>query len=311
MSLLVTGGNGLLGQALRELCPSAVFAARRDADLTDLSQTRALFTRHKPSQVIHAAALVGGVKRNAEKNADFALVNSQINANVLTASRETGVTRLLSFLASCAFGGWEKGKLSEDDLYQGAPYDGNSGYGYSKRMLDVELRLISRQYGVHYSSLTPVSMYGPYDNWDLEDGHVVSALIHRCYLAKRDGKALDVWGKGEAVRQFIFVKDVARLALETLRRNDDSETMIVAAGGGIAIKDLVSEVAKAMDFRGPVHFDAAKPEGQKIKVLESRIFKSRYPDFEFTPLDQGLRFTVDWFLKNIAQETGKTEASVQ
>ncbi len=295
--LLVTGGNGMLGRALRRIVPDATFITRQDCDLTDACQVQRVFENIRPRRVVHTASMVGGVKRNAASNADFALINSQINANVLSSAAQIGVERLVAFMSSCAYGMWEQGVVSEDHIHQGMPYDGNLGYGFSKRMLDIQLRLVTQQYGVKCSSLSPVTMYGPHDNLDLEDAHVVAALIHKCFFAQERGQPLEVWGSGEAVRQFVFVDDIARLTLESLEKWDGPDTVIAAADPGATIKELVTEVAAAMEFRGPIHFDATKPEGQKIKRLESRRFSRQFPGFRFIPLREGLRQTVTWFLK--------------
>ncbi len=298
--VLVTGAGGLLGYAVRSLYPDAIFVTSRDCDLTSFENTRDLFRRIGPDCVLHLAAQGGGVKMNASSNADVFAANIQINTNVLSAASEAGVKRLISVLSSCAFRVREDAPCTEDDLHAGLPFPGNFGYAYAKRLLDIQTRLIEEQYGLHFSTLTPVTMYGPHDNWDLDTGHVAAALIHKCWLAKCQNKDLEVWGSGNAVRQFIFSFDVARILLEEMKTFHGPETLIMEPGQPISIRELAQEVAHAMDFRGSLVFDSAKPEGQKVKVIRSKNFAKRYPDFKFTPIQQGLKETADWFISHAA-----------
>lgn len=297
--ILVTGGGGLLGHALKELCPEAVYVTRRDADLTDIRQTRSLFETVKPEQVLHLAAQVGGVKKNAVANADLFSVNAQINTNVLSTAKECRVSRLVSVLSSCAFNIYTDRASTEDDLHGGMPFHGNLGYGYAKRMIDIQTRLLWEQSACRFSSVTPVTMYGPHDNWDPESDHVLGALIHKCRAAKERGGPLEVWGSGNAVRQFVYSRDVAQLLLRALKFFNGPETVILAADRGITIRELAAAVARSMDFRGEIIFDRSKPEGQLLRVMESRHFSENFSDFKFTPFEQGLRETVAWFNDNV------------
>ena len=285
-----------MGHALRQICLQAYFVTSRDFDLTDIQQTESLFQTIKPTQVIHLAAKVAGVKSNALRNADLLAANSQINTNVLSAAQKSGVERLISVLSSCSYAVYSDRPSTESDLHVGLPFKGNLGYGYSKRMLDIQTKLLWEQYGCEYSTITPVTMYGPNDNWDLEEGHVLGSLIHKCFLAKQNGNPLEVWGSGNAVRQFVYSLDIAKILLRMLESDyKGPETTVIAADDGIAIKDLVLSIARAMDFHGEIIFDRTKPEGQLVRVMESKRFADFFQDFQFTPLEEGVRRTVDWF----------------
>ncbi len=302
--ILVTGGGGLLGYALKQLCPEAFFPTRQECDLTDPSQVRRLFQEVRPKQVLHLAAKVGGVKSNKEKNADYFVRNVQINTNVLSAAQEQGVARLVSILSTCAFPMKSDSPNREDDLHSGMPFAGNLGYGYAKRMLDIHTRLLWEQHGCKYSTITPVTMYGPNDRWDPEEGHVLGALISKSVMAKQLGRSLSVWGTGKAIRQFVFAFDVARILLDELQYFENTNTLIIAPDEGITIGDLARLVAKVVGFEGPIVFDAGKPEGEKKKVVESQYFSSRHKNFSFTPLEIGLRSTVEWYLEYHAAQEG-------
>ena len=309
--ILVTGAGGLLGHAFQELCPEAVFLTSRDGDLRDIGQTEALFEKFRPRKVVHLAARVGGVKANAVHNADFFADNVQININVLRTAQKFRVTRLVSVLSSCAFPNFSDRASAETDLHAGMPYGGNLGYGYAKRMLDLQTRLIREQDGLSFTSLTPATLYGPHDHWDSEQGHVAAALIHKCFLAKQEGKPLEVWGSGRAVRQFLFAPDAARLLLELLNRKDlpDSETVIAVPDEGITIAALAAEIAEAMEFGGGLVFDPSKPEGELRRVLKSTRFRNRFPDFKFTPRKEGLKETIQGFLEMKNESDSSTAAT--
>ena len=297
--ILVTGGGGLLGRALQKLCPQALFLTSRDGDLRDIRQTEALFEKFRPKKVLHLAAKIGGVKTNALHNADFFADNVQINVNVLQTAQKFGVSRLISILSSCALPNFPDRPSTEEDLHSGMPYGGNAGYSYAKRMLELQTRLLCEQYGVRFTTITPMTLYGPHDNWDLEEGHVAGALIHKCFLAKQAGKSFEVWGSGRAVRQFVYAPDIARLLLELLEKEDEEpETMIAAMDEGMTIAGLARKIADAMEFRGPVVFDAAKPEGELRRVLKSSRFQERFPHFHFTSFEEGLTETIQWFSDN-------------
>lgn len=293
--ILVTGGDGMLGHALRKVCPEATFVSRQEADLRDLSQVERIFEKYKPEAVLHCAAIVGGVQANAERNADFFTDNIQINTNVLSVAARHRVMRLLSLLSSCAFQTYAERASTEDDLHQGVPFEGDRGYAYSKRMLDIQTQLIWKQDGLRFSTVTPVTMYGPHDDWDLENSHVLSALIYKCFLAKRDSKPLTVWGSGKAVRQFVFVEDVARFLTRVLEKIEGPDTLILAPDQGISIRELAEGIAREMHFEGPIEYDRSKPEGQLHKVLESKKFSKKFPEFNFTPFHKGLKETIAWF----------------
>ena len=178
------------------------------------------------------------------------------------------------------------------------PFHGHAGYGYAKRMLDLQIHLLKKQYGCNFTSITPVTIFGPNDNWNFNEGHVVGALVSKCFLAKKNGTPFEVWGSGRAVRQFVFSEDIARVLLEVLETYNEPETVIVSASAGVTIKELAETIAKVMDFRGEIRFDSSKPEGQLIRVLNNDKFQKLFPKFKFSPLEESLKRTVDWYEKN-------------
>jgi len=293
--LLVTGGSGLLGSAVRELCPQAVFLTSADGDLRRSDVAKALLEEIRPSKLLHLAGLVGGVKANATHNSQFLEDNALLNTAVLAAARTLRVQKLVAMLSSCAFPLFPDRATTEKDLQSELPYDGNAGYGSAKRLLDLHVRLAAREEGLCWTTLTPVTMYGPHDSFDPERGHVVGSLIRRCWEAHTKGTPYVVWGSGLAVRQFVFVDDVARLALEAVAADLPPETTIVAPDAGVSIRTLAETIAQAMGYEGPILFDRSQPEGVLVKRLQSETFLRRFPAYHFTPLQAGIEATVRWF----------------
>ncbi len=306
--LLVTGGSGLLGQAVRRLRPDAVYLSRQDGDLRDRSVAERLLQSIQPGQILHLAGVVGGVKANAVDNARFLEENILINTAVLSAARQLRIPRLTTMLSSCAFPFYADRQTTETDLLSASPYDGNAGYAYAKRMLDLHVRLAATEAGLAWNSLTPVTMYGPHDSFDLESGHVVGALIRRCHDAQTNGAVFTVWGTGRAVRQFVYVDDVARLALGALAGAWGSGTTIVTPDEGISIAHLARTIGQIMDYPGPIVFDATKPEGMLVKRLRSTTFEARFPGNRFTSLTDGLTETVRWFF---SRQVGRSQRHLE
>lgn len=296
--LLITGGTGLLGSAIRKIHPDAIFLSRADGDLRDRSVAERLLKEIRPVQIVHLAGLVGGVKVNAANNSRFFEDNALINTAVLSAARFLRIQRLVSLLSSCAFPLFPDRATTEDDLQASLPYDGNAGYGYAKRMLDIHTRLVAKEEGWKWTTLTPVTLYGPRDSFDPEGGHVVGSLIRRCWAAKTTGTPYVVWGSGRAVRQFVFVDDVARIVVDALQRNLDSTTTIIAPDAGITVQTLAETIAAVMGYTRPILFDHNQPEGVLVKRLRSMTFSARFPDCRFTSLRNGLDATVRWFMEH-------------
>jgi GDP-L-fucose synthase len=299
MTILVTGSDGLVGSALRDLISEDVyFATRKDADLTNYQETEALFIRIKPEKVIHLAALVGGIGGNLMHSGEYFRDNLQININTLEAARKTNVSKLVSFMSTCVFPNEGPYPLTPSSLHLGQPHPSNFGYAYAKRMLEVQSRAYRAQWGLDYVVAIPTNIFGPRDNFNLIEGHVVPALIHKTYLAKKEKTDLSVWGSGNPLREFIFSKDVAKITLWMLNNYSDSEPLILTSGIETSIRDLVNCVVHEMDYSGEITFDDTKPDGQLRKPSSNQPLLKRLSDFEFTNLSDGMKETVEWFNSN-------------
>ena len=318
--VLVTGGSGLVGSALRSVAGADLkykmtFMSSSQCDLTDYEATLKYFQRVAPDAVIHLAAAVGGLFKNMRCKVDMFETNILINMNVLRASHAVGVSNVVSCLSTCIFPDekTKHGHIDETMLHAGAPHSSNDAYAYAKRMLEVQSRCYRKQYGRNYVCVAPTNIYGPHDNFNLDDAHVIPALIHQCYLAKQQGLPLVVAGSGTPLRQFIYSCDLALLLIWTLehydaKREDDEN----ASGAGtlilsvepedeITIAQVAQHIANAIGFENNIVYDVAKADGQFKKTVDTSKFKKLYGienPFTMTPIHWGIRKTVEWFVEN-------------
>lgn len=295
MTTLLTGANGLVGSTIEA---DIRISGRKEVDLTSWEYTYPFFRMTRPEAVIHTAARVGGLGANMNDLAGFYRDNILINTNVLEAARKTGVKRVVSFLSTCIFPDKVEYPLTENQLHLGEPHPSNFGYAYAKRMLEVHSRAISTQYGLNYTCVIPTNIYGPHDNFNLETSHVLPALIHKCYLAKRNKTDLVVWGSGKPLREFIFSEDVGELTTLICKDYIGTDPLILSTSEEISIREAVETIADVMGFDGNIVFDDSKPDGQFRKPTSNAKLKSFIPDYEFTPFREGIKKTVDWFVAN-------------
>ena len=293
MKRLVTGGTGLVGSAI-----IADVKVDRNYDLTNPEICDSMFNEHKPTHVIHCAAKVGGLGGNMNYKGEYFHDNIMINTNVIESARKSGVTNLVSFLSTCVFPDNIEYPLTEKKIHLGEPHFSNYPYAYAKRMADIQIRAYREQYGVKYTSVIPCNIYGPNDNFSLEHGHVIPMLMHKLYLAQQRNEDFVVWGSGKPLREFIFSKDVAKLAEWALHNYDESEPIIFSTSNEISIMDLVDLLVTEFEFKGKVIFDDSKPDGQFRKPSDNSKLKSYLPNFEFTSIEEGIKETVYWFKEN-------------
>lgn len=315
--VLVTGGSGLVGSSLRGVCgPDLkyrfVFASSRNCDLTDYSATLRYFRMVAPDAVIHLAAEVGGLFKNMRHKVDMFETNVRINLNVLRACHELGVSKVVSCLSTCIFPDekTKSGPIDETMLHEGAPHASNDAYAYAKRMLEVQSRCYREQHGRNFVCVIPTNIYGPHDNFNLDDAHVIPALIHKCYLAKREGVPLVVAGSGAPLRQFIYSRDLALLLIWVLEHYDASRDDSAGAGSGtiilsvnpdaeVSIAQVVQHITEAIELNNDVVYDTTQSDGQFRKTADNSKLKRLYgSEFAFTPIQQGIWETARWFVQN-------------
>ncbi|XP_055656492.1 GDP-L-fucose synthase isoform X1 [Falco peregrinus] len=253
--------------------------------------------------------------------------NILINDNVLHSAYETGVQKVVSCLSTCIFPdkmtypidesmvsisvprhlpgdipALLNSLLSYPQIHNGPPHSSNFGYSYAKRMIDIQNRGYFEQHGCRFTTVIPTNVFGPHDNFNIEDGHVLPGLIHKVYLAKQTGSALTVWGTSKPRRQFIYSLDLARLFLWVLREYDEVEPIILSVGeeDEVSIREAAEAIVEAMDFRGELVFDTTKADGPFKKTASNAKLRRYLPSFQFTPFRQAVKETCAWFNTNYA-----------
>ncbi|EYC46267.1 hypothetical protein Y032_0403g832 [Ancylostoma ceylanicum] len=223
-----------------------------------------------------------------------------INDNVLSMCHEFDVVKCVSCLSTCIFPDKTTYPIDETMVHLGPPHDSNFGYSYAKRMIDVLNRGYAQDYGRKYTSVVPCNVFGPHDNYNLQSSHVLPALIHKTFIAKKEGKPLEVFGTGRPLRQFIYSLDLARLFIWVLRSYEEVDPIILSVSeeDEVSIADAVKAIVKAFDFQGEVKFDTSKADGQLKKTASNAKLRRCLPDFRFTPFEQAIKESVDWFVKN-------------
>jgi GDP-L-fucose synthase len=301
MKVLVTGAYGLAGSAIRRAAQFShhdfVFCGRSHADLRDWTSTNDLISYEKPDYVINCAARVGGIAGNMAMHADFLYDNLMMNANVLKSCAENGVKKVLSFSSVCVFPD-DLALLEEDKMHTGPVYENNFAYGYAKRIVDIHITALRKQYGVtNYCSVIPSNIFGPNDQFDLEYGHVVPSLIHKFYLAKQNGTAVTVWGDGRSLREFMYIDDLADCLLALLDKPSIPQRLNITGEKEQSIKEVVEALVDVTGYDN-VAWDLSKPNGQRCRPTSKARFREYFPDFQYTPIQEGLYKTWNWFCEN-------------
>jgi len=295
----------MLGASLRNLLPQAVFLSSGDYDLRDTKQVDALFKSHAPEQVIHLAAKVGGIKANMEKPATFYYDNIMMNTNVLESGRRFGTKKVLSVLSTCVFPDDVRYPLTEDQIHNGPPHHSNYAYAYAKRMLDVQSRAYRDQFGCNFITLVPNNLFGENDNFDLNDSHLIPALIRKFDTAKRENKDVVLWGDGSPLREFTYAKDLAKIVLLLLDKYDDAEPINVGNTGEYSIKEVAGKVALIMGYEGSIVWDTNQPNGQQKKPSDnSRLQSLGWRKEDYTPFAVALEETCKWYMDNYPKVRG-------
>jgi GDP-L-fucose synthase len=304
MKILVTGGSGLVGQAIQSIKYiydkyTFIFIGSKDCDLTNLIETQKLFEKERPDYVIHLAAYVGGLFKNIKYKVDMYEKNILINHNVLKCCHDYKVQKVVSCLSTCIFPDKTTYPINETMLHNGPPHKSNDAYAYAKRMLEIQSRAYQEQYNDNFICVIPTNIYGAYDNFSLDEGHVIPALIHKCYNAKKNKEKFLVCGSGKPLRQFIYSIDLARLIMWSLLEYDEKEPIIlsVAEKDEISIKQIAMEIAKQFNYEFMMEFDESYSDGQFKKTADNSKLMS-LKQFSFTKIEEGIKKTVEWFIKN-------------
>jgi len=292
----------MLGSSFRKIDTEndLFLLSSKDVDLTKAEETFDLFNKYRPDSIIHLAARVGGVKGNSDYIADFFSENIRINTNVLDVARRLKIPKVLSLLSTCVYPDNPTYPLTENQIHAGEPHQSNFGYAYAKRMLEVHSRAIRQQYGLKYITAIPNNIYGPNDNFDIENGHVIPSIIRKFH----ENKYPTLWGTGSPLREFTYSEDIARALLLLIEHYDDQTPINIGNTQQISIRNVAEVISTQFDNVEEIRWDTTKPEGQFKKPSSNKKFIDMFPDFCYTDLDTGMRKTINWFKNNYPNVRG-------
>jgi len=299
--VLLTGGGGFLGGALRERLekkrPAALLAPRQsELDLRDQSAIRAWLRDHKPDVVIHAAGRVGGIGANEAHPGLFFRDNALMGIHLIDESNIAKVRKFVCIGTVCAYPKFTPTPFHESDLWNGYPEETNAPYGVAKKMLLVQLQAYRIEYGFDGIFLLPANMYGPRDHFDPSVSHVIPAMIRKFVSAAENGEdEVVLWGDGTPTREFLFVEDAADAILLATEKYDSPEPMNLGTGQETPIAELATLIAEEVGYRGAIRWDASKPNGQPRRSLDVSRAEAALGFRAMTPLREGIRKTIAWY----------------
>lgn len=302
-TIFVAGHRGMVGSAihrrlLKDGFTRVIGRTRSELNLLDRRSVREFFEQERPSIVIDAAAKVGGILANNEQPVEFLLQNLTIQNNLIEAAADTGARKLLFLGSSCIYPKMAPQPISEDSLLTGPLEPTNDAYAIAK-IAGIKLcQSYARQYGKNFISAMPTNLYGPHDNYDLHNSHVLPALIRKVHEAKQAGaKSITVWGSGNPRREFLHTDDLADACVFLLEHYDQPDLINVGCGEDVTIRELAETVCDVLGFEGTLEFDPTKPDGTPRKLLDIQKIKS----LGWSPkiaLREGIADAYDWFIEN-------------
>lgn len=303
--VLVTGGNGFLGKAVvnklkSKECTKIIIPTHKEYDITKEVEVKKLYNNNKNIDVvIHLAADVGGIGYNQNNPGAVYYNNIMMNTLVMEYARLNNVSKFVGVGSVCSYPKWTEIPFKEKNLWDGYPEETNAAYGLTKKMMLEQGKAYKTQYGFNAIHLLMINLYGPGDNFDLENSHVIAALIRKFIEAKENDKDKVVaWGDGSPTREFLYVEDASEGILLAAEKYDESEPVNLGSGMEISIKELTEKIADYVEFEGEIEWDISKPNGQPRRCLD--ISKSR-EEFGFEArvnFDKGLKKTIEWYKEN-------------
>ena len=292
MGLLVTGGTGMVGSAFKTLIP--------DADYPTREEFHNNFYDMQGKNIVHLAAKVGGVKANTDEVCQFYTINSTINQKLLHQAYSSSAQKVVSLLSTCVYpdSPYVTYPLTEDQLHLGPPHSSNFGYAYSKRMVDVMSRAYRQQYGCNFITAIPNNLYGENDNFDLENSHVIPAIIRKVWEAKLNNKPfVECWGDGSPLREFTYSEDIVKILMFLLESYDEPEPINIGNTEEYSIKEVVEMICSIMKYDGEIRWNTQMPSGQHRKPSSNqKLLDLGWDKKWYTSLEKGLTKTCKWVM---------------
>ncbi len=302
--VVVSGGSGFLGSFVVEKlraagCQEITVPRSREYDLREKSEALRLYKEARPDIFIHLAAVVGGIGANRANPGRFFYDNAAMGLHAIEAARTAGIEKFVCAGTICSYPKFTPVPFREENFWDGYPEETNAPYGLAKKLLLVQLQAYRQQYGMNGIYLTPVNLYGPRDNFDLETSHVIPALMRKCWEAKQAGAAeVLAWGTGSATREFLYVEDAAEAIVLAAEKYAKADLVNLGSGEEISIRDLLGQIRSLVGYEGAVRWDATKPDGQPRRCLDTSRALTEFGWRAKTPLRDGLRKTFRWFESN-------------
>ena len=302
--IYVAGHRGMVGSAIvRKLTElgyeNIITAPKNKLNLLDQSEVDTFFQKQKPDYVFLAAAKVGGIKANNDKKADFIYENIMIQSHVIKASKDHGVKKLLFLGSSCIYPKFSEQPIKEEYLLTGTLEPTNDAYAIAKIAGIKMCQSFNQQYGTNFISVMPTNLYGPDDNYDLNNSHVLPAMIRKFHEAKLEGKdKVEIWGTGTPKREFLYVDDLADACIHLMLNYNDSEIVNIGTGQDVTIAELAVGIKNIVGFEGDIYFNTEMPDGTPRKLLDVSKLKDLGWSYK-TSLREGIKKTYMDFTKNI------------
>ena len=296
MNVLVTGGSGFLGSRLKKHRSDWIYLSSKDCNLISEEECDKVIRKYKPDAILHLAAIVGGIKDNAEKQAVYYHKNTLLNTNIIHSAYKNGVSRVLSCLSTCAFPNkLESYPFDESCFLRGPPASTNLSYGYTKRGLHIQSISYRKQYGLNYSTFCPSNIYGPGAHFNPSSSHFIAALISKVSKAK-DAETIELWGTGNPLRQHLYVDDLCEIIPKLLVGHNTDLPLIVTPGENLSIRDIAEKCIKISGKSVKIRFNE-RLDGQFRKDGSNKNLLKIIGNFRFTTMEEGLKKTYEWYEK--------------
>ncbi len=312
--VLVTGGSGFLGKALRVALAARgakeIMAPRSsEYDLMRMDDVEKLFAETNPDLVLHLAAKVGGIGFNRAEPGDIYLANLLMGTYVIDEARKRDVAKTMVLGTICSYPKIAPLPFREETLWDGYPEETNAPYGLAKKALLVHAQANRDQFGQNVIYLLPVNLYGPGDKFHPSVSHVIPALIKKFVEAKESGASKVVaWGTGKATREFLYIDDAVEGILLACERYDKGDPVNMGSGTEISIADLADVIARHVGFEGSIEWDTSKPDGQPRRRLDTTRAKQEFGFEARTGFEDGLQKMIEWYVANREEAESLTDS---